>query len=294
MRLISRLTSHLRSDITRNSAEILRCHNIYVDRNASMPPDVEQVCENVKAGRPGKPTPKSIRVARLWPETKNMSGADAMRILDNYLGARGELEAEVDPHVVPGELHIRRTYSRDLSAEAVPLATLDNDLLQNLLELLGIPSQPRPDITYGFMNDVLTDSQLLSVATLPATALATREAPCFPFWLVEWKGKRGLMADAVTQVRRDGVAAVNAMHNFYNELGCPQTASDALVFSACVDSNMVALRCHWRSESRQGHFEWEAEQIGGALLNDAEQVYRIRSIIINIFEWARSTRLPKV
>lgn len=64
------------------------------------------------------------------------------------------------------------------------------------------------------------------------------------------------------------------------------------IFSMSVDAEHACIIIHWRFADEDGVVSYEAERVKTCLLSDAVSVYHLRSIIFNMLQWARDTRLP--
>ena len=218
---------------------------------------------------------------------------DSIVVLNTLLGYKGEVE-DID---APGEKSVFRSFSRLWRLNSVPFPQAeDNEILQAVLAKAGLPSTPKPDITYGYTSTSFDKHELSLLKILPANALVLSEEPWFPYWIIEWKAgiPGGRLEEANTQARRDGAAAVYSMYNFYKSLDIEPTPEITAVFTACIDSSQIRLRVHWRNELQDGTISYEADWIDAGFLFKEDDMFRTRSIIQNILHWARDTRLPAI
>lgn len=278
------------SSLKSNLDSIFRTYRIFLDRHEQMPSELALLISQISAPRKGPVTPKSKEVVRIYPDTSAMKEMDAIIALEDYLGYKGEFADGGEPLVYRAHDHVWRE-------DSIPRPDTRKDaVLKAALQAVGAPPKPKPDISYGYSTKTLTVSEQDVLANLPKNTSVTTEQPYFPYFIIEWKADKtkGTLWDADRQAMRDGAAAVNAIHNFFASMGRDARCAETAVFSASISSSEFRVRVHWRRPSPEGHTTWEADQIGVGLLQRVEDVFLIRSIILNVLEWARGQRFSAI
>jgi len=267
-------------------AEVLRTHRIYLDRGNALPSELGQLITRVKELRSGPPTPRSMEIKDLWKISKNKQEKDAIAMLEPLIS------------YMPGQDGIDRGEDHRWRVGAVPIPDVKNDkTLERALAAKGMVKTPVPDICYGYRLQLFDEDTRTVMGGLGESCFVDTcsEEPLLPFLVMEWKAIRtkGTLVEAQQQVMRDGSATVNSMVEFFAETtGHRNTTADkSAVFSLCLDSNYVELRVHWQDVDGMGRSTWEADVIMEGLLQRADEVFRIRSCVLNIMSWAKSDRL---
>lgn len=236
-------------------------------------------------------TPSSRIISRLHSNTRTMQERDALMHLCNYIFYRPSTEPN-------GERSIFRGLDHRWSANCVPQPDSSGDtVLRDALEAVGIPPRPTPDVTYGYDQSTFTQSERDSIAALSAKSkvTGTNNEPHFPFLVVEWKSRRGDADKAELQAARCGAAGVYTHWQFLREAGgrTPQP-EDTAIFSARVTGDTIDLYVHWRRMDPRDGLSWEMDKIRSAFLDQEEDVYKVRSLLLEILDWARGDRLHQI
>lgn len=290
-------TDHLWKRKSLSSEELLEFYNIHIDRTLGLDHDLSTLTETVKKSRGGDTTPTSHRIAERWKISSTLSEKNAQAALENVLGYRGEYE-DLETGVKI-EMGIIRSRDQLWKKDCLPIPGADQGLeFETIFKKAGLPSVPKPDITYGFTHAVIGEEFYSILKMLPDCANPLGGQPYFPYWIIEWKSSHnaGTIEEAVTQARRDGAAAVYTMYNFFricNVNNLPPAAT--AVFTTCIDSNQVLTRVHWRRvDPLSGKVTYEADLVDGGSIWKAGNMFEFRSLVFNVLEWARNTRLPAI
>ncbi|KAI4248762.1 MAG: hypothetical protein LQ352_005812 [Teloschistes flavicans] len=279
------------------SDELLDFYYIFLQRDMPMPNDLISLIHAVAIRRPGDLTPLSKLVKNNWNISRTLPELNAQIALENALGYSGETENY--NLGVKSEWAVYRDHNRLWNATCLPIPTdAQNKLVQPIFHKAGLPKTPKPDIAYGYTATVFEPNIQQMLLTLPNGANPVHGPPYFPYWVVQWKStySGGTIHEATTQARRDGSAAVFAMHNLYVALGVenPSPATTA-IYTTCIDSDQFVTRVHWRyvdPETRR--VSYEADLVNHGLISKADDVFLFRSIIFNMLDWAREVRLPAI
>ncbi|KAL8713089.1 MAG: hypothetical protein Q9225_006835 [Loekoesia sp. 1 TL-2023] len=270
--------------------KILQVHRIYIDEGTEFPPEVQTLAKTVKERRDTDVTPKSKYIAKVNTVTRKMLEDMAVHELADKILYRCRL-FDGDG----GEPGIWRGRS-DQWWDRVPLlGTGDEEELQRVMEAVGCPKKPKPDLSYGYSDTTIGKELLFRLSSLPKEVLVCDRAPWFPYLVAEWKSAEP-MKKAEQQARRDAAAAIDTLYKLF-KLADPATEpSPALtcVFSLCVDANMMRHRLHWRHVESNGSVSYHAEYIKSALLEDEDQVFIARGTLLKALEWARGSRLTAI
>lgn len=155
----------------------------------------------------------------------------------------------------------------------------------------------RPDLTYGFTGAALTREQREAADALPAgtRVIEVGREPLFPFMAQRWVDDGGSRREAEREVAAAGVAAGKALAQFYRLAGAQAETVDAVFFSAVVSPEVCRVFVHWiRRDEGRGRFLYEMDQVCVALMEDEDQVERLRRVFNRIKDWAREDRLKRV
>ncbi|TKA69967.1 hypothetical protein B0A49_10864 [Cryomyces minteri] len=275
-----------------NAPERLDACRIYRERSLAMPEPLAGLLQTVSAVREGPATPQSKRVAALNPTTKTMSELDAIvTLIDVFLYRPGMLPDEE-------ETWAWRTLDSLWNEHCVPIPSAQDDAtLQRALDAVGCPKKPKPDVTYGYAETSFTRPEKDAILTMPPRTRVLIGQPYLPFLVVEWKSDKsgGTVHHAILQAARDGAAAVNTAHKFYDTAGkVNPTEHETAIFSCCVSSRTAELHVHWRRDDVDEGVSWEMDKIYDARLSHEVDVFAFRSMVLNILDWARTTRLACV
>ncbi|KAL8707812.1 MAG: hypothetical protein Q9220_007219 [cf. Caloplaca sp. 1 TL-2023] len=277
-----------------NLAErILDGRRMYIDRGAPFPSELQPLVTSIKEARPAPITPNSKMIAKVNFKTQKMSEMDALHTLVDKLIYRPELVAGDD-----GEKSVAWTFDH-LWLDRVPPPEGGHDgeakTLREAMEAIGCPPKPKPDVTYGYADDALSQKFLQNVSAWYSEVLVLENQPWFPYLVVEWKGQDGTMREARLQARRDAAAEISCMHKFFKTAGHQNPSVNlTCVFSLCVDANTAEYRLHWRDVTNSREIQYHAERIQSALLCEEESVFRLRGMIIKTLDWVRGERLTAV
>ncbi|MCJ1390708.1 hypothetical protein MMC18_003569 [Xylographa bjoerkii] len=271
----------------------LDVHRMHWNHHNEMPYHLQTLRTLVLEPRQAPPSPVSRKIASAHDHTRNLSENDAMSLLEDFLGYTPQDSLRGD-----GERGVIRSHSQQWNANAVPIpATAQDETLAAAIKAVGSPSKPKPDIIYGYPHDVFIPSEMSRARSCSsATKLTNKEKePLWPFLVMEWKSDLGLMDNGRVQAMRDGAAAVNTLWHLFNETGTAQPQEhETAVFCACIGPETIEIYISWRLDHPIEGLSWEMDQIYGALLNNKDMVFHARSVLLNILEWARTTRLDRV
>ncbi|KAL9012190.1 MAG: hypothetical protein Q9173_003027 [Seirophora scorigena] len=273
--------------------KILWGYRILIDEGTRFPDELQKLVYEIKEPRVGAITPNSKHVAASNKQTSKMNETDALIALIDRLTYRDKLYDGDE-----GEHSIRRTFDCQW-LDRVPRPgggnPADVEILQAAMGDLGCPSKPKPDVTFGYAEDALQADHLRRLCAWYPAALVLEQAPWFPYFVVEWKGKGGTMREARIQARRDAAAGIDTLYKFYQAAGngapsVPMTC----IFSLCVDSTTADYWLHWRHVDAEGKVSYQGERVSSALLHDDEMVFRLRGCILKTLDWARGQRLASI
>ncbi|KAI9731032.1 MAG: hypothetical protein M1834_005495 [Cirrosporium novae-zelandiae] len=269
----------------------LFAHNIYFDRRTELPKALAALFASVTLSREGPPSPKSKEVSQVSRFTSKMSELDAMIYLENYFGFP-------PTHTLGGggDENICRTHSQLWTASSIPTPNSLTDNLAAILDAVGSPPRPKPDITYGYTRSTFSNLEFTKLASLPSSTTGTRGAePLFPFLIFEWKSGLGMAETAELQAMRDGAAAVNTHRHFFVETGIAQPSeSDTAMFCVYVGPRNIDIYLSWRREHPRDGISWEMDKVFAGLLERPEDVFFARTILLNIRNWALQQRLKRI
>lgn len=273
---------------------LLQAFNIReVASSEEKPPDVQELVEYVENIRDASEiTPKSKKVASKHRETRHYSELKAFQILCGLLTYDDktlENEEEGEDLIFIGP--------SDQWSDCVPRpSNMDQQKLQGIYQSLGAPSKPKPDSAHGYANYAIEKAGIIAdIAGLPADAVPMRTHPWFPFLVCEYKSTKP-MAEARRQAIKDAAAAIGCAHEALRfKTGREPPPGATAVFSLCVDPNLAEIRVHWRQPLPDGEIAWRAavigpDEVGIALLAREKEVFRLRSYVLKILEWAQTSR----
>ena len=269
----------------------LKTHQIYLDRRIEKTHDLKILITRVSEQRQAPLSPKSKKIASANRHTRELSEIDAMILLEDFLGYMPEDSLRSD-----GERGVLRSHNQQWNTNVVPIpATEHDESLAAAVAAAGSPPKPKPDITYGYSDHLFLPSEMTHAAGLsPATRLTDQE-PLWPFFIVEWKSDLGQMENCRLQAMRDGAAAVNGIWHLFNVSGTIQPQEhETAVFCACVGPTDIELYVSWRRDHPTEGLSWEMDRICDAKLDRKHEVFHVRSVLLNILEWARSTRVDRI
>ncbi|MCJ1473265.1 hypothetical protein MMC13_001916 [Lambiella insularis] len=279
-----------------DTMDLKRCldeYRMHLDRHNELPYHLQSLKTLVLEPRQAPPSPVSRKIASANYHTRNLSENDAMSLLEDLLGYTPQ-----DSLRNNGERGVIRSHNQQWNANAVPIpATQHNETLAAAIKAVGSPPKPKPDIIYGYSHDIFIPFEISHARSCSsATRLTDKEKePLWPFFIMEWKSDLGLMDNGRLQAMRDGAAAVNILWHLFNETGTAQPQEhETAVFCACVGPETIDIYVSWRRDHPLEGLSWEMDRIYRALLDDEDRVFDARSVLLNILEWARSTRLDRI
>ncbi|KAK4998614.1 hypothetical protein LTR66_002182 [Elasticomyces elasticus] len=268
----------------------LKTWYIFIDRKWPTPAPLSALVAWIKTPRDDDPTPKSRRVVDLHPEVKQMKESKALFHNLRMFGA--------DTRTQGGDPNLDFELDVVWREGCIPKPNTSEDkTLEAALKKFGCPPRPKPDVVYGYAEDTFSAPQMNVIRSLSPAASVTDSAPYMPFYIHEWKAEKtgGNLYQAKLQAARDGAAAVNAMRVFLLENGVPDPGADATaVFSACVTSELLRLSVHWRRVDDRGQITWEMDHLYMARLEEVQDVFAARSVILRIMTWAVGERLKAI
>ncbi|MCJ1397710.1 hypothetical protein MMC11_000906 [Xylographa trunciseda] len=237
------------------------------------------------------PFAQSKKVASANRYTRELSEIDAIFLLEDFLGYTPQ-----DSLRDNGVKGIIRTHNRLWNSNSVPIpATEHDEALATAIKAAGPPPKPKPDITYGYSNDSFLQSEINCAAGFSSATRVTNSQPLWPFLVMEWKSDSGQSDNARFQAMRNGAAAVSSMWHLLNEAGCSQPREcETAVFCVCIGPKSIEIYISWRCYQPSGMLSWEMDLIQDAWLHKEDQVFQARSVLLNILEWARRTRLDGI
>ena len=270
----------------------LEARNIHVAAQScrDVPTDIQELITRVTTRQVDAQTPDAKRIARLASRVRDLPERDALRALDNLLGFPDELTGEP---LTEGAQGIRRTYDRQWVDGCIPHSGKDVSSVER------IPS-PKPDVEYGYTNNLW---RTWDCHLVPSNLFGSPRDPWCPWLLIEWKSQAfgGNLYQAEMQAVRDGCAAVNAMLTFIKYIKqqqqtagpIPIPASHSAVFLGACDGDRFKIWIHWHNSIQHGNGEeehWETTEVARGDLDRWEDMRQIRSVLINIREWAMGDR----
>ncbi|KAL8941732.1 MAG: hypothetical protein Q9216_002060 [Gyalolechia sp. 2 TL-2023] len=274
--------------------KILWGYRIFIDRGTPLPEKLQNLVDTIKQPRLGGITPNSKHVAAANNHTSKLNELDSMIALIDRLTYRGQLYPGDDG----GEHSVQRTFDCQwLDRVPRPAGGTEEDekILQAAMQAIGCPSKPKPDVTFGYTEEMFDVDHLKRLCAWYPDVLVLDRAPWFPYSVAEWKGKDKTLTEARVQARRDGSAANGTLYDFYQRSGNSEPSVDqTCVFSLCIDSTVAEYRVHWRHVDGEGKVSYEAERVASALLHDGDMVFRLRGCILNTLDWARGDRLTSI
>ncbi|MCJ1322051.1 hypothetical protein MMC15_007396 [Xylographa vitiligo] len=251
-----------------------------------MPSTLQLLKTEILKVRQAPTSPMSRKIATMNPRTSKLTKPDVMNILGDFLG-----------YIPQESLHdgaergIVRAYSQKWEADTLPIPVTEH----NGSFAMNPPPQPLPDITYGYSADLFTESELRHGERLSPATRVSDEEPLWPFLVIEWNADSGKMNDSRLAAMRDGLAAVNTLGHLFNETGTTRlSAHETAVFCLIIGPEIIDINMIWRSDDSSDGISWEMDRIYGALLYQQDQVFHVRSILSNILNWARTTRLDRI
>jgi len=261
----------------------------HANRNLPQPPGLQELISLVTIPRDGAITPNSRAITAMHQETQKLFEFDAIDALATYLGYLGEIHAGGEKNICRGMNH----QWRDDAMPAPPMIINDLGVPETAQRIIGIPSSPKPDIIYGYSDTSFNRDDLNTLRDLPRDHQLREEGPWFPFCIYEWKSGRSASEwKALCQARRDGPVAINASWNLFKTAHFTDIpAEHTAVFTVCVTSNIVQININWRRVGSDGELSWECDEIESGFIRKAHEMFRIRSVLLNILEWARGPRL---
>ena len=274
----SKKTQDVVSTDTNKSLEVLRLYRLCLDINS--------------VGSPGSPSsgiPSELGNLLKSIQTPRSSGSPSLLTY----------ETELIPAEEIGQWGLCMAESQRWG-DCLPRPFGSKTELENALRNIGVPPKPSPDISYGYSDWMFTqgdsDLDLLvrSRAQLPDYCFPIRKSPWFPFMVCEWKYKSPI-AEGQRQAVRDAAAAVHTLHQTIHLCTGEEPPPEATAaFSLCVGAESAEIRIHWRHVDSGGQVIWHgdilAEDAGLGLLKRAKDVFTLRSTVLNILHWARTTR----
>lgn len=267
----------------------LKKRRYYAGRNLPRSQSLNDLISQITTPRSCATTPTSRAIARMQSQVKVAKEADAMLAFHDLLGYRGEIQPN-------GEEGIYRGLDHQWRLEAMPKRDKEDENADaSASKGLGLPSRPKPDIAYGYTTSSFTPHQIDTILDLPNDHRVEDEQPWFPYCIYEWKSSRTASEwKALCQARRDGPTAVNAARNLFITANYEDIPDDwTTVFSVCVTSSIAQIYVHWRRLAGDGDVTWECDEIESAFLHKPNEVFRIRTALLNILEWARGPRLAR-
>ncbi|KAL9601090.1 MAG: hypothetical protein Q9219_002800, partial [cf. Caloplaca sp. 3 TL-2023] len=277
--------------------KILTGFRFFMDRGVHLPKDLAQFVSELKKPRSSTTvTPNSKQVASANSATRYMLENNARHVLLDRLIYPVKLNYQ-DPND-EGQTAIWRGMD-DPWGDHVPQPhggpTKEEKELHNVMQIIGAPSKPKPDASFGYADNFLDMAQITRLRGWHPETLVYESAPWFPYLAVEWKGRDKTIQDARCQARRDCPTAIEALHKLFVASGVKEpSAKSTCMFSLCVDSNVAEHRIHWREVDIAGRVSYQAELIAGALLMDESSVFKLRGTLLNALEWARGDRLTAI
>ncbi|KAK5000117.1 hypothetical protein LTR66_000979 [Elasticomyces elasticus] len=261
----------------------LKTWYIFIDRKWPTPAPLSALVAWIKTPRDDDPTPKSRRVVDLHPEVKQMKEPKALFHNLRMFGA--------DTRTQGGDSNLDFKLDVVWREGCIPKPNTSED------KTLEAALKPKPDVVYGYAEDAFSAPQMNIIRSLSPAASVTDSAPYMPFYIHEWKAEKtgGNLYQVKLQAARDGAAAVNAMRVFLLENGVPDPGADATaVSSACVTSELLRLSVHWRRLDDRGQITWEMDHLYMARLEEVQDVFAARSVILRIMTRAVGERLKPI
>ncbi|KAL8684118.1 MAG: hypothetical protein Q9224_006598 [Gallowayella concinna] len=202
------------------------------------------------------------------------------------------------PENTDGEFMVAMELGQQWTAD-VPKPSADNTI-QAAIEKYGLAPRAKPDMNHGYNAYAFPGPLLNRLRLLPRDLHVSFgfDPPWMPWQTTQWTSTNGQQAKAEQQAKRAASTSIECLHRFFKHespTGDPEPlTSDTCVFSLQVYNMYCHYRVHWRRVDENGKVSYEGDILCSAFVNDEEQIYRVRSCMLNILDWARGTRLPAI
>ncbi|KAL8937486.1 MAG: hypothetical protein Q9216_004395 [Gyalolechia sp. 2 TL-2023] len=274
---------------------ILDLYRFFLDRKKPLPTPLRNFIQQLKVPRQCDITPNSKNVKFAKEVNKGLSENMELHILVDKLVYRPKWFGQDD---VDGEPLIYQGLN-DQWADRIPRPpdAVSSTALAAAMDQLGLPKRPKPDISYGYGDDAFPDDLRACIDALPADLLVYQKKPWFPYMVVQWKSVSGTVREVEQQVRRDTSAAGDTIYRFFKHAQPHQEPSpaDTCVFSLIVYARHCEYRIHWRRvDDEDGTISYEGDIIARAFLDEEDEIFKTRGVMLKTLSWARGSRLTAI
>ncbi|KAL9104868.1 MAG: hypothetical protein Q9163_000254 [Psora crenata] len=276
--------------------QILTAYRIFIDREMPLPDPLRKLVDDVLVPRGGDLTPNS----KFLKAAKDMNKIIKEDLELHLLADKIAYRAKLFPDDSEGQEMIWVGRS-DQWGDRVPKPAhiKNNSALQAAFEQLDSPSKPKPDMSFGYRDDVFSEALLAKLKGLRQDLHVYPDKPWYPYMVMEWKSYMQSPLKSEQQARRDCSAAIDTMYRFLRS-GRPTNDSwepspaETCVFSICVHYQGFDYRVHWRRVDEKGEVSYEADIVAQARYRDPQEIFRTRGAIMKTLDWARGARLTMI
>ncbi|KAL8823602.1 MAG: hypothetical protein Q9170_008344 [Blastenia crenularia] len=274
---------------------ILDIYNIHLGRNKGMPNDLNTLVQNLKTPREPPITPNSK-----WVKDFKASNPKFLEPTELYAMIKHLI---YDPQWFPGDTEGEAMVAMELDQQWTaevpkPPGFTDDKDLQDAMEKFGLPPRAKPDVNHGYNASAFPGPLLTRVKALPEDLLVGPAQPWMPWQTTQWKTAKGQQAKAEQQTRRDTSTSIECLHRFFDHKhrasDPPPSPAATCVFSLQVYDEYCRYRVHWRRVDEHGNVSYEGDELCSAFFSDDDQIYRVRSCVLNVLNWARGPRLDTI
>ncbi|KAL8759618.1 MAG: hypothetical protein Q9199_000662 [Rusavskia elegans] len=271
---------------------ILDIYNIHLGRNLPMPQDLNTLVQTLTTAREPPVTPKSKWVKAFKATKPKLMEPTTIHAMARHL----TFDPKWFPEDTDGEFMVAMELDQQWTTD-VPKPSADKDI-QAAIEKYGLAPRAKPDMNHGYNAIAFPGPLLNRVKALPQDLLVGVVPPWMPWQTTQWKTAKGQQAKAEQQTKRDTSTSIECLHRFFKHecpAGDPEPLpSDTCVFSLQVYDEYCRYRIHWRRVDENGNVSYEGDELCSAFFNDEEQIYQVRSCILNVLTWARGPRLEAI
>ncbi|KAL8687207.1 MAG: hypothetical protein Q9218_006555 [Villophora microphyllina] len=275
---------------------ILDLYNIHLGRNLPMPEEIGNLVRDLKVPRGGATTPNSKWVQAFKARPHKLLESTEIYALVKHL----IYDPQWFPGDTEGEAMVAMELDQQWTAEVPkPPGYTDDTDLQNAMAKYGLPPKAKPDVSQGYDGTAFPGPLLTRVRALPQELLVCSDEPWLPWQTTQWKTAKGSQAKGEQQTRRDTSTSTQCMYRFFKHkcsAGDPEPSpAQTCVFSLQVYDEYCRYRVHWRRvDEETGLVSYEGDVIATALFDDERSIFDTRSVILNVLNWARTTRLHAI
>ncbi|KAL8705579.1 MAG: hypothetical protein Q9201_001320 [Fulgogasparrea decipioides] len=291
-------------DIPAHRRRILQEHGLFINKSGAFPPPhpIEQATDKVlKEDR--NDGMRTASAAKFLTTQEEYAVAPEHTIFSEIW----PLIFKTERQVKDGEDWVMQDWKDDglyynpdvlFLIETVTALDLKNEKNKPYADLIPRVKDPKPDLCFGLAQKAFSDDEMKWIAPVEFCA-SVQTMLYFGFFIVEFKGPGGGIAEAEDQAARSASTLVEASREFYHaagqrDLGKIGPDTDNIIFSLCMTPGHARMFVHWAWVKSPDNIEYHMTRVESYNTLKGTEVKNLRLDIYRIMDWGLLGRKWKI